>query len=351
MKAFIASLATANPKRCVTQDYAFEFINSHFSLQPEERDLYRRILLDGPIKTRYMAVDFDEQLCSTNPDELGARFLKQASALAIQAAQKAMAKTHLKPQDIGGLVVNTCTGYLCPGLSSYVTEALNLDKSVKVFDLMGMGCGAAVPNLQCASMMLPALSGKSVLSVAVEICSATIFMGPQPDLIVSNCIFGDGAAACVISAPKSPAHGLQLLDFETTVLPRYRQHLQYRCEQGRLRNVLSPRVPAIGAAAISDTVSRLLSRHKLTHKDIAFWAVHPGGTAVLDHICKKMNLPQDALACSYQTLEEYGNMSSPSVLFVLEKILHQPNLKKGQKGLLLSFGAGFTAHAALVQYR
>lgn len=351
MNAFVTSLATANPARCVTGQYTFNFLDAHFSLTPAERDLYRRILVDGPIKTRTIAVDFDEQVCSCDPDEQIARFLKQAKLLCVAAAQKAMQAAKLLPVDIGGLVVNTCTGYLCPGLSSYVAEELHLDRSVRVFDLMGMGCGAAIPNLQCAAMLLPALSGKFVLSIAVEICSATLFMGPEPDLVVSNSIFGDGAAACILGPSRNGSPLLQLVDFETTLLPRYREDLRYRTESGRLRNALSRRVPAIGANAIAQSVSRLLAKHHLSQDDIAFWAVHPGGTAVLQAVQRKLNLPKHALAHSYDILEHYGNMSSPSVLFVLDRCLQSKSLRQDQYGLALSFGAGFSAHAALLAYR
>lgn len=349
MRAFITSLATATPDRRLSQRYAFDFLDSHFALQPAERDLYRRILLEGPIQSRCIAVDFDEQLCSVDPDEQITRFLDQAGRLAVKAGRNAMEAVSLASADIGGLVVNTCTGYLCPGLSSYVAEKLGLARSVKVFDLMGMGCGAAVPNLQCAAGLLPQVSGKSVLSIAVEVCSATLFMGPEPDLVVSNSIFGDGAAACVLSGSPNGSPAIQLIDFETTLLPRYREHLRYRTEGGRLRNTLSRKVPAIGASAISQSVSRLLNRRKLRKDEVDFWAVHPGGSAVLDAVQRKIGLPDRALAHSYTILRDYGNMSSPSVLFVLNEHLRSSDLRGGQIGLLLSFGAGFTAFAALVQ--
>jgi predicted naringenin-chalcone synthase len=349
MNAFITSLATATPDRRLSQRYAFDFLESHFSLEPAERDLYRRILLEGPIQTRCIAVDYDEQLCSVDPDEQIARFLDQAVKLAATAARRAMESAPLRAGDVGGLVVNTCTGYLCPGLSSYVAEALGLPRSVKVFDLMGMGCGAAVPNLQCAAGLLPQLTGQSVLSIAVEVCSATLFMGSEPDLVVSNSIFGDGAAACMLSSSHNGSPAIQLIDFETTLLPRYREHLRYRTDGGRLRNTLSRKVPAIGASAISQTVSRLLARRRMQCDQVDFWAVHPGGSAVLDAVQHRIGLPDQALAHSRAVLRDYGNMSSPSVLFVLNEHLSHSDLKAGQKGLLLSFGAGFTAFAALVQ--
>ena len=276
MSAFIRSIATATPDRCMTQEYAYEFIASHFELRPKEKQLYRRILLDGPIRKRYIGIDYDQQLCATCPEELNERFTKQARAIASKAAKAAIEK--------------------------------------------------------------------------VEICSATIFMGKDPGLVISNSIFGDGAAAVVLT-DEAGASGdsLRLVDFETVVLPEHREHLRFRNRSGRLVNVLTTSVPAIGAKAIALSVKNLLDRRGLGKADIDFWAVHPGGTRVLQKIQKKFGLGQSDLRCSYDILEEYGNMSSPSVMFVLKEILRRGDVRPGRQGLLLAFGAGFSAFAVLVE--
>jgi alkylresorcinol/alkylpyrone synthase len=219
-------------------------------------------------------------------------------------------------------------------------------------DLMGMGCGGAVPNLECAAGMIARKGRGPVLSIAVEICSATFFPSHEPELIVSNCIFGDGAAAAIVDLhdKKSPGKTVRILDFESGVFPEYREELRYRNDGGLLRNFLSTKVPVIGARAIAEVTSHLLARNGLARNDIDWWAIHPGGTLVLAQVAKKMGLDEDAMRFSYDILENYGNMSSPSVLFVLKNILETDCPKPGQKGLLLSFGAGFTAFAALVEF-
>jgi predicted naringenin-chalcone synthase len=348
----LQALATANPPRYATQKETFEYIARHFKLKPRERQLYEKILLDGPIKGRYFGIDYDDQMCEMQPDALIARFLKFGRTIGADAARKAMHIAGLKAADIGGLVVNTCTGYLCPGLSSYIAEDLELKNSIKVFDLMGMGCGAAIPNLECAASMVARGTAGSILSIAVEICSATFFMGPSPELVISNSIFGDGAAAAVVDTiHNGGARGLlRLIDFESAVFPGHREELRYRNADGRLRNSLTLQVPAIGAETIHKVSKKLLKRHKLEPRQIDYWVVHPGGTTVLEEVAHRLGLSQEALRFSYDVFENYGNMSSPSVLFVLKKVLDESNPKHGQKGLLLSFGAGFTAFAALVEF-
>jgi len=346
--AHVCSLATANPPRYATSKEACQAYSTQFDLEPAEQRLYERILLNGGMLGRYVGIDDDREVRETCPDRLLERFLRHGLRMAVEAGQKAVAEAGMAPGDVGGLVVNTCTGYLCPGLSSYVAEALGLNSAIKVLDLMGMGCGAAVPNLECAAALATRDGGKPVLSIAVEVCSATIFMGPEPDLIVSNCIFGDGAAAAIVGDGSKPL--VRLVDFESGLFPEHRDALRYRTQGGRLRNTLSKDVPDIGAAAVAQVARRLLARRGLSEGDVAWWVVHPGGTLVLDRVEAALRLPPEALRFSREIFRDFGNMSSPSVLFVLRRILDAGRPTPGDKGLLLSFGAGFTAFAALVEF-
>ena len=353
MKTIILrGLGTATPPFYVTQEEAYEFFFTHFSLKPAERDLYRRILVDGKIKGRYLGVDAKADVLEADPDLLLARFLKFGRSTAIAAARRALTEARVEPAEIAGLIVNTCTGYLCPGLCSYIAQDLGLKTSIRFQELMGMGCGAAIPNLEAAAGILVRSGEGPVLSLAVEICSATFFPGHEPELVVSNAIFGDGAAAAVLDLSREGHQGglARMVDFEAGLFPRYREDLRYRTEGGRLRNHLSRRVPVIGARTVMEVASRLLARHGLSPDDIAWWAVHPGGTAVLAQVAKELKLAGDALRFSYSVFENYGNMSSPSVLFVLREILDSGRLQPGQKGMLLAFGAGFSAFAALIEF-
>lgn len=347
----IRSLGTANPPLYATQQQAFEVYTSLFKLDPEEEALYRRLLLDGSIAGRYVGMDRVEDACETNPDRLNERFLKFARSTAVAAANRALAEAGLTPDSIGGLVVNTCTGYRCPGLSSYLVEELKLSDNTRTLDIVGMGCGGALPNLETASLMAVAVQ-RPVLSLAVEICSATLFMGTDPALIVSNSIFGDGAAATVVDASRGEASGglLRLLDFESGIYPTYRSQLHYRQEGGRLRNVLSVKVPHIGAKTAGEVLGRLLARNQLQQSDIQWWAVHAGGTAVLDQVGRGLGLSESDLQYSMAVFKRYGNMSSPTVMFALKELLEQGRPKRGDRGVLLSFGAGFTAFATLVEF-
>ena len=345
----LRSLGTATPERYVTQREAWEFLNKCYRLSEQEKELYGRVLLEGPIRGRYLAVrELGELVCESADGQVG-RFNREGVRIAVGAARKAMAGAGMGASDIGGIVVNTCTGYLCPGLSSYIAEELGLGEHTHTLDIAGMGCGGAIPNLK-ACCGFAGMGDGAVLSVAVEICSATFFRGEEDDLIISNCIFGDGASAAVLEARDGKCHRPVFVDFESTILARYREQLRYTRSEGRLKNVLSRKVPVIGARAVAQTVDRLLKRNDLERGDIDHWVVHPGGTTVLERVGAELGLERERLCNSYKVLENYGNMSSPSVMFVLEELLASGAVEEGQKGVMVSFGAGFSAFAGLVRF-
>jgi predicted naringenin-chalcone synthase len=349
LDAVICSLAMANPGRYVNGQEAYDYFKNNWKLGASEDMLYKKVLLKDPAKGRYIAVEHDTFCQLAQQDELIELFKTNARKLNLEAATKALDEARINPGDVKAVIINTCTGYLCPGLSSYLAEDLKLGTSTKVFDLMGMGCGAAIPNLEFASSFVNN-DRDFVLSIAVEICSATIFNSHDPGCVISNCIFADGAAAAVVSNEKSSKKPLlKIVDFQTGIFPQYRDQLKYVSDNGKLRNVLSCRVPVIGAKSIFDVTGKLLKKNNLSTGGIAHWAIHPGGTSVLQQVQKHLNLSDSDMKHSLKIFQTYGNMSSPSVLFVLKSILDDGDIKPGQLCCALAFGAGFTAHSALLQ--
>jgi predicted naringenin-chalcone synthase len=231
-----------------------------------------------------------------------------------------------------------------------VAEVLPLKKHIKPFDLQGMGCGGAIPNLETAYNFLQAHPDNHVLTVTVEICSATLYFDEAPDILVSNAIFGDGAAATVMTNGARENGYLCFKGFSAGLFPQDRQHLHYRTENSKLRNVLSQRVPVVGARHGKRVIDRLLDENGLTYQDVAHWIVHPGGERVLDAFQRTLDLPDEAVEPSRNVLYNYGNMSSASVLFVLEEVLRSRVIQPGDLGVMCSFGAGFNAFAGLVEF-
>jgi alkylresorcinol/alkylpyrone synthase len=345
----ILSLGTANPPLRVSQEETYEAYARMLPLSDRAQALLRRIFVDNrSIGYRHFGMDSLDDILRNSQDELIARYRKYAVSTAVDAAHKALARAELGPADIDGIVVNSCTGYLCPGLTSYVSEALSLRPDVHPFDLQGMGCGAALPSLETAYNWLHAHPDRNVLAIAAEMCSATLYFDEAPDILISNALFGDGAAAAVLT--NRPGIGcIRLKGFAAGLYPQDRQHLHYRTENSKLRNVLSVEVPAVGGRRATEVIDRLLAAHGLGRADIARWALHPGGQKVIDALQQALDLPDEAVASSRRVLYRYGNMSSASVLFVLEDMICGGGMHAGDLGVLCSFGAGFGAYAGLFE--
>ncbi|HEY3381907.1 MAG TPA: 3-oxoacyl-[acyl-carrier-protein] synthase III C-terminal domain-containing protein [Vicinamibacterales bacterium] len=351
----LIAVGTALPPHCISQRDALAWGLDHVQLSDEARALYTRVMADEGIRTRHFAFDDLSDLLDTDHERVLARFERWATRLSTAALSGALAKAALKPTDVDFLAATTCTGYLCPGLSSYIIEQAGLRADVRCADLTGMGCGAAVPALERACEFLAAHPAATAAVVSTEICSAAVFLGNEPELVISNAIFGDGSAAAILRrADRGTRSGDErrprFVGFRSLTLPAWREALRFRTEGGHLRNVLSRDVPIRAGRACRRLVGELLAEHDTAPETVAHWMVHAGGRLVLDAIERALELPVDALDAARAVMRTSGNLSSPSVLFVLDEEQRRHPPQNGDLGVICAFGAGFAAHAALVEY-
>jgi len=341
----LAALGTATPPYQTDQVQAEDFLLRHFShrLSPRSLGVLKKFLAHPSIQSRRFAVESTECLVAEDPDRRMERFTRWAVDLSVQAAQEALERAGLSAGDVTALVVNTCTGYLCPGLSSYLLERLGLPRDIRAYDLVGGGCGGAIPNLQAGEECLKAAGGGAALCVSVEICSATFQMEDDLSLLLSNSLFADGAAAAVLWT--SPA-GLELVASGSRHQPEDREAIRYVHHQGQLYNQLSNALPRLVNGAVAAAVQSVLSPRGLEVSDIAHWAIHGGGAKVIAAVARKLGLPEEKLRHTREILARYGNMSSPSVLFTLREIMDN-GIRAGDWCVMASFGAGLSAHALL----
>lgn len=303
---------------------------------------------DNGIEARRLALDSLDEVFTIDPDTLARRFLTHAPALASEAAGRALEGAALVAQDIDAVVVSTCTGYLCPGLSGYIVERLGLRPGVQAFDLVGQGCAAALPNLQLGRALLASGAAEHVLSVCVEVSSAAMYLDDDPGVIVSACLFGDGAGAAVLSrTPREGSRRVEWKDGASLIEPRQRQALMFEQKDGMLRNILTREVPVLAADYAHRVLETVLGRAGLNGGDVAAWIMHAGGRDVLLALERRFELDRDAFRYSAAMLREYGNLSSAFVYFVLEAALADG--ARGGWWWLSSFGAGFSCHGALLR--
>ncbi len=303
---------------------------------------------DNGIEARRLAVDSLDEVFAIDPDTLALRFRTHAPVLAAEAAAAALARAGCAAADIDAVVVSTCTGQLCPGLSGHVVEALALRADVRAYDLVGQGCGAALPNLQLAQALLGSGAAQHVLSVCVEVSSAAMYLDNDPGVLISACLFGDGAGAAVLS--REPAAGrrrVRWTDSASLTDPTQRHALMFQQRGGLLRNVLTRAVPALAAEHAQRVLATVLGRAGLQPGDIGTWVMHAGGRDVLQALQQRLELHPGDLDHSAAVLREYGNLSSAFVYFVLEAAL--ADAAPAGWWWLSSFGAGFSCHGALLE--
>jgi predicted naringenin-chalcone synthase len=303
--------------------------------------------LHPSIKRRNFAVDNVESLVDEDLDARITRFTSWSLELSAQAVTKALAQAGLDTGDVDGLVVNTCTGYICPGISTYLIEKLGLSRSVRVYDLVGSGCGGAIPNLEIAQSLLARNGNGVVVSVSVEICSATFQMEDDLSLLLSNTLFGDGAAAAVLWT--RPV-GYELVASASRYVPEQRDAIRYVHKHGQLYNQLSLRLPDLVGKAAAQVVADVLEPQSLKPADIRHWALHSGGEKIINAVRDEVGLSEEQVRATRTVLAKHGNMSSPTVWFVLREIEKQ-GIAPGEWCIMVAFGAGLSAHAFLLRKR
>ncbi len=352
---FIRGIGTAAPQTRYTKAEclaAFEQSDWFGRLDARAHVIARTVLQrDNGIDARRLAVPTLAEVFRIDPDTLARRFLAHAPGLAASAAAQALQAADVAVHDIDAVVVSTCTGYLCPGLSGYVAERLGLRADIQAFDLVGQGCAAALPNMQLGRALLASGASAHVLSVCVEVSSAAMYLDNDPGVLISACLFGDGAGAAVLSrappAPGSASRRIGWIDSSSLLDPSQRDALKFETRQGMLRNVLTRAVPALAADHALRLLHTVLPRAGLHADDITAWILHAGGRDVLQAVERRFELQRADLRYSAAMLREYGNLSSAFVYFVLQAAIAD-NAPDGW-WWLSSFGAGFSCHGALLQ--
>ena len=345
---FIGGLGTAAPEQTYTQRECWQALEASTrlgTLSSRSQAILRKVLTGrNGIRTRHLALDHLEDAFQLTPDALQQRFIQHAPRLASEAGRRALMDGNYQPESIDAVLVSTCTGYLCPGLTSYIIERLGLHPQVLALDLVGQGCGAALPNLRAAESLIAAGRCERVLCICVEVCSAAFYLDDDPGVLISACLFGDGAGAAVVTNSAPGKRRIQWRGSHSLHQPQARDKLRFEQRGGMLRNLLSPEVPQLAAEYSQRVLAQGLETSGLSQQSVTGWLFHPGGRDVLAALRERLGLAEEDLRWSSAVLEKYGNLSSSSVFFVLQEALSD-SARPGW-WWMGSFGAGFTAHGA-----
>lgn len=370
MTVYLRSLETAVPPTVLVQAEAREV----FAAQPGLTRLGSRLVNtcfdSAAIDTRHTAVDemtmafraddpqfFDPAtglLLNPTTKVRNEIFAREVTKLFIESARAAVdACPDMSLLDITHVVTVSCTGFFNPGPDYKIVRALGLDPAVQRYHLGFMGCYAAFPALRAAKSFCEADPQAVVLVVCAELCSLHVRTSNDPDTIMGSALFADGAAAAIITARNNPdAPALMQLDhFETVLTPVGEESMAWNIGDHGFEMVLGNYVPHIIDDHIIGALTPLLTRDPslcgLPYRDIRHWAIHPGGRSILDKVQTRLDLTDQQLVPARDTLRDYGNMSSATVLFVLRHILEQPQVEGEERICSMAFGPGLTVETGL----
>ncbi len=354
--ADIISIATAVPAYKHRQKDILQFMQAAYGLNDTDKRKLAFLYHQSAIESRYSVLpDFSlppkEWTFMPPPDadfeapDLDRRmniYQQEALPLSVKAVKDCM-KGNIDPQQITHLITVSCTGMSAPGLDLQVAEALDLPATIFRTSVNFMGCYAAIHALKLAKMICDSTPGSNVIIIAAELCTIHFQQGYNLDNAASSLLFGDGAAAVLVSNQIQSANRISLNSFYSKVSLKGKEHMAWQLSTKGFLMTLSSYIPQLIEEDIEGLVNEALAHGQLLKENIKYWCLHPGGKKIVDTIGKQLQLTGDELCCSRKVLAEYGNMSSPTILFVLKEILENASQQNQPANIFgVAFGPGLT---------
>ncbi len=349
--ASVAAVARALPPHYADQEtliaaFREHWAREHFNVDRLEQ-LHRAVQVGG----RHLALPIEAYPRLRTFRERNDAWTTAAVELGARAIEEALAQAHCEARDIDHLFFVTVTGLATPSIDARLMNRLGFRADVQRTPIFGLGCVAGAAGLSRVSAVLRGHPDQRALLLSVELCSLTL---QREDLSITNIIasglFGDGAAAVVLEGSALRARGPRVLATRAVFYPDTERIMGWDFVDSGFKVVLSPKVPDLVRARVRGDVDSFLGAHGLDRSAIRHFIAHTGGPKVLDAFAESLELPEGALARSWRSLREVGNLSSASVLFVLGDLLASNEARAGDYGLLMAMGPGFCAELVLLQW-
>ena len=341
----LLSLATAVPPQVVEQHEAKARAREAFGGKKALFDRLSGVFDNAGIARRHIVAPQDWYMGSHGWHDRNALYLEASESMFAEAASTAIEKAGLRPQDIDGVVAVSTTGIATPSLDARVGPRIGLRDDVRRVPVFGLGCAGGVNGLATASRMAAAEPGSNWLFVTVETCSISIRLdSDDPAAVVATALFGDGAAAAVVTAGE---HSLaRITGSAEKLFPDTLRIMGWDVEDPGLAVVFDRAIPPFIEEHLADTVNDMCAKLGVKFEDIDRMCCHPGGVKVIDAIETALHLNQGELNLEREVLNDYGNMSAPTVMFVLERLLEQG---LPDRVLMTAFGPGFTCAGLMLE--
>ncbi len=366
MPAYIQHIEPFVPDKWYSQEKIRDFMIGHISGKEITRKLLYRIYARSGIERRHSVIeDFDlEGKKRSFLEEVDGRLVMPGTAhrnrlysesskwISPEIARRTLRATpEVTPADITHVITVSCTGFFAPGPDYHIVKDLGLPPETQRYHIGFMGCYAAFPALRMASQFCAANRDANVLVVILELCTLHLKFREETDFLLSGSLFADGGAGILVNSQKPPQgkEAVEILGFETNIAPDSESDMAWTIGDDGFDMALSTYIPRILGTNVETTVAPLLGRFGIRRKDVHHWGIHPGGRAILDKIQQGLALADEQIRPSREVLRRFGNMSSPTVLFVLNEILKQPAKQKEENILAMSFGPGLTLEMMLLK--
>lgn len=347
----IAAVGRALPPHYYDQDTLLEALRRRWGARyfnPERLErLHRNVLVGG----RHLALPIEDYGGLTSWGKANDAWIRVAQEVGGQAVLDALARAGLSPGDLDAILFVTVTGVATPSIDARLINRLGLPPRIKRMPIFGLGCVAGAAGIARAADYVRAYPDQVALLLSVELCSLTL---QEEDLSIPNLIasglFGDGAAAALVVGDSRPEPGPEVVATRSIFYPDSERVMGWDISESGFKIVLSADVPEVVRRFLRRDVDTFLAEQGLTRADITSWVCHPGGPKVLEAMQEALEVPEEALAVTWDSLRRVGNLSSTSVLLVLAETMDRHRPAPGNWGMLLAMGPGFCSELVLLRW-
>lgn len=347
----ISSAASALPRHYYSQQVLVDAFRRHWGKRLERFKVLEKLHAATQVDGRYLALPM-EAYPLRNWGEANNFWIEASLELGQQAICRAMQQAGIGAQDIGAFFFVSITGVASPSIDARLINRMKLNPHMKRIPIFGLGCVAGAAGVARAADYVKAFPGEAALLLSVELCSLTIQQDDfSPANLISTGLFGDGAAAVVIAgADMDGASGPEIVATRSVFYPDTEYVMGWEISEKGFQIVLSRDVPKVVLENLGRDVDEFLADHGLNREEVGSWVIHTGGPKVLEATETALGLPERALEVSWECLRRTGNLSSASVLFVLEEVMKSRRPEPGTWGVLAAMGPGFCSELVLLRW-
>lgn len=336
------------------QPVVSERVRRWLAEEPSSADRLLSVYQSAGVRRRASVVPIDEVFSPPDLDAVTARYREVARAAGVDLVRRALERAEIPARDVSLIVSVSCTGVMIPAVDAYVADALSLGPRLVRLPITESGCAGGVVGLARAADFLAAHPDRAGVVLSLEMASLTFQPWDRSATnVVSTAIFGDGGAAAVVVGARHPRYGetrVRLRDAESVFFPGTTHFMGFNLRNQGLQIVLDRQLAPFLRRNVRSAFDDYLGARGLTRADVARWVLHPGGRRVIEVMAEQLSLSHADVEATEHVLSEHGNMSSVTVLFVLDHVMRESPPRPGELGVLGAFGPGFGAELALLEF-